>query len=170
MEHMKMTTLYLDCEFNGHCGEFISIALYNPNGSQQFYAVCWDWQVYIKTGKLNTWVKENVIPKLLTNGKGHNQIVADLTLYLNAFEDDITIIADWPEDFVHLCNLLFRPSQGDIPPSKIIPKLKMELVTTPDKFESVNPHNAMADAEALYRNHMYMLKQTKIGENNDPAN
>lgn len=153
-----MTTLYLDCEFNGHYGKFISMALYNPTGIS-FYQVCHDWEVLIKRGELTEFVVQNVIPNLQMKGLSHQYIVANLTSYLSKFEDEIIIIADWPEDFVHLCNLLFRPAFGtQVMPSKIIPNLTMKLVTTGDKFKSEKPHNAMDDAIALCANYQELMK------------
>lgn len=148
-----MTTLYLDTEYNGHYGGLISIALYNPTSDTHFYAVCSEWQTYLKENLLTPFVIQHVIPKMLSNGYSRAQIVADLTMYLSQYKDNITVIADWPEDFIHLCGLLFRPSINNLPPSKIVPKLTMRLVTTPDIHKSINPHNALADAVALYKNY-----------------
>jgi hypothetical protein len=160
--------LYLDCEFNGHNGYLISIALYDPLENKNFYEVDDFWAKAVKyrhslqnvysTG-VNKWVLENVIPKLNKKGVEENIIIANLTNYLYEFDiKDLIIYADWPDDFAHLMKLLRIMDTTNNAPIKIVPNLKFELITTPDKFVSVLPHNALEDAKALYLNHLEGLK------------
>lgn len=158
-----MTELYLDCEFNGNNGHLISIALYNPKG-ESFYEVDDFWISLSRIADpfdghdaLKPWVRENVIPMLNKKAISIEQIKGKLSDYL-AFEDDVTIYADWPEDFVHLCKLLFIINVNTETPRKLIEKLTMKLITTPDTHVSKLPHNALEDAKALYLNHLEMKK------------
>lgn len=152
--------LYLDCEFNSHRGHLISLALYDPLENKNFYEVDDLWETTVKYPEshgLTVWVRENVIPMLCKKAIPDHQMRALLTNYLYEF-DDLIIYADWPDDFVHLMRLLCYVESNDNIPKKIIPNLKFELITTPDKHISRLPHNALEDAKALHLNHMEMLK------------
>lgn len=157
-----MIELYLDCEFNGNKGAFISMALYRLN-RESFYEVNHDWEYWITKDKdqggINPWVKNNVIPMLLKPAISFMEIQAKLVTYLQELKTDkIIVYADWPEDFKHFLDYLFTINPNTQIPSKLISKLTMELITTPDTHKSKYPHNALADAEALYLNHREMLK------------
>lgn len=159
--------LYLDCEFNGDGGSFISIALFDPFDNLEFYEVSRFWLDLIKyhedAGGMKNWVKENVVPMFGKKAIMEHEIKAKLVNFLSQFVDDIVIYADWPEDFIHLLKLLYAVNPNNQIPSKLVAKLKMELITTGDGHVSKLPHNALEDAKALYLNHMEMLK-------NVPAN
>lgn len=169
-----MRELYLDVEFNGTHGQLISLALYDPKHGNNFYEVDHSWYEYIKRdegeeGALIDWVRDNVIPVLGQKAIRRVELQTKLIDYLSKLEDDdIIIYADWPEDFIHLCRLLFKPSFNERPPFKLAPSLTMKLITTPDDHKSVIPHNALEDARALYANHM--LSSATIGGPNDAAN
>lgn len=161
----KCISLFLDCEFNGHYGELISVALHDRFEGYDFYEVSHDWEYWIKLGTLKEWVVSNVIPKLNKSGISPLQLQSKLITYLAQFEGaEITIYADWPEDFIHFCNLLFRPAFNEIPPSKIIPSIIMKIITTVDHHVSALPHNALEDAKAL------ALNFEKQGYKDVPAN
>jgi hypothetical protein len=141
-----MNKLYLDVEFNGTLGGLISLALYNPTG-QGWY------EVYDDTSMIyQEWVRINVIPKLNKKPIGVIDFAQSLREYLTLY-NNYTIYADWPEDFIHLLKMCFGPMG-----LKYTEKLHMEMITTPDTHISKIPHNALADAEALYLNHQEMLK------------
>ncbi len=58
------------------------------------------------------------------------------------------IVADWPEDIAHFCNLLVT-SAGDMAP---VGSLRFEFVSSPGFSTAENsrvPHNALHDARAL---------------------
>lgn len=156
-----MTELYLDCEWNGKRRSFISLALYNPKG-ESFYEVDNFWMQLNNVKSfdnssycmLEPWVLENVIPKLLQTAIPKEIVKARLGLYLNLFEDDVTIYADWPLDFNYMCELLIDDSKDM--PRKLVEKLTMKLITTSDTHISKIPHNALEDAKALYLNHLEM--------------
>lgn len=153
--------LYLDVEFNGTMGQFISIALINPfDIDDYFYMVDADWTDLAKTNKLKPWVAQNVIPFLNCHGDRLVLIKTKLVQYLDEHKGYI-IYADWPEDFVHLLVLLMVVNPNTQVPSKMVNALKMKLITTPDHFVSTVPHNALEDARALYRNHRMVCKECK---------
>ena len=145
-----MTNLYLDVEFNGTRGEMISLALYDPLSGDNFYEVCRNWEDM----KLIEWVKRNVIPVTGKPGIRYTELQTALVQYLTKIGEDIVIYADWPEDFIHLLDLLFVVNSGGA--GKHIQRMRMELITTPDTHKPEIPHNALSDAKALYLNHMSM--------------
>lgn len=63
--------------------------------------------------------------------------------------DRIHVIADWPADFVHFCELLLTKPGFRI----ATPPLSMELVEGLQS-ESAIPHNALEDAKALRTAHL----------------
>ena len=150
---MSKTTLFLDCEFDGFGGELISIALVNDL-SEMFYVV-------VKETAKTPWVQDNVIPILFNhprkNGmkcslyepdgfRGFSLEEASIGLqeFLNIWEE-VTIIADWPEDFVHLFKLMLTGPGMRIKLPKVNTVLALDCHTGNSKI----PHNALADAEAL---------------------
>lgn len=135
--------IFCDSEFNGFGGELISFALVPEVSSKpELYLALEQQRPY------EPWVLINVIPHL-----GDVQVVtrerAGRTLagYLRLF-DKPRLIADWPEDLIHMLDLLLLG--GGM------------MVATPDfdleyrNFAGFNaseqsklPHNALADARAL---------------------
>lgn len=134
-------SLFLDCEFNGHEGRLISMAIVADNGDE-FYEV--DCNAMIND--TNVWVKENVWPIL-----GKIPCVGPL-----AFRDKLheflrkhvgeMIIADSPADFVYLLQWCHEMKDGKY--RYINLDLDMRFVTS-GKYESKIPHNALEDARAL---------------------
>ncbi len=132
--------LYIDCEFNSFGGELISLALVPADPSiPSFYEV-------IDLGgciEIDPWVAENVIPKL---GKEsvHPYVFCELLQsYLDQFKD-VHVVADWPEDIAWLCRVMITgPGQRIRYPSTFTMECR------PVDTISVNPHNALADAQAL---------------------
>lgn len=153
--------LYLDCEFNGTRGSFLSMGIYDPKEGINFYEVSANWKDLLKYsyeyGGMQPWVLDNVIPCLNKKAIDELELSRNLQAYLVKFEDPI-IYADWPEDFVHLMSMLHYTPPNTIVPMKLVSNLKMELITTPGIYISAIPHNALEDAKALYHNHMEMLK------------
>lgn len=144
-----MTTLYLDCEFNGFGGELISLALFNPVG-ESFYEAIGEVVYSGADGTLDPWVEQHVIPVLDKEPIARNEFKRLLRAYLadrlNSF-----IIADWPADFVHLFESLMIEGHWEVD----IPITAHLLHSGP--LQSAVPHNALEDAKALARWHM--LKQ-----------
>ncbi len=135
--------LFLDCEFNGLNGELISMALV-PEVGEPFYAV-------LDTNRMQvvSWVRQNVMPRLVYNHQGAYPIdavrlPAALGAYLSKW-DEVTVVADWFDDFKYLMQALIVGPGTAVPTPKVF---NMELRRD---IESVSelPHNALADALAI---------------------
>lgn len=131
--------LFLDCEFNGFGGDLISLALVDEN-NQHFYEV-------LECADPITWVKDHVMPRLNQKPISLAQFQSHLQLYLSQYTS-LEIVADWPEDFALFTRSLVLSAGKCIR----TPPLTMQLWMQ-DPIEthvaSENPHNALADAQAL---------------------
>lgn len=135
------TKLWLDTEFNGFGGEFISAALVGEDG-----------QYWYKTIDCKTpipWTATHVMPRLGIEPTSFDDLQESLRQFLNQFKR-IVIIADWPTDIEHFCNLLsVRPHNGSIIHT---PPLTFEIKTGLNgKGTSAVPHNALEDARSIMR-------------------
>ena len=130
--------LFLDCEFNGFGGELISLALVDEN-NQSFYEV-------LACQNPTPWVVEHVIPILNQAPISLERFQKQLQNFLNQY-DAIEIIADWPEDFALFSRCLIVSAGRCLS----LPPLKMQLWMQESnaKVASQQPHNALADAQAL---------------------
>lgn len=154
--------LFLDTEFNGFGGELLSIALAqditNTNSYGNFYRIVGD------TRETPTkWVRQNVIPMLskyisFSKVETKSEIRDSLQRYLGNF-DKVHIIADWPEDIIHFCQLLLTDNPGE----RInTPPLTMEIVRYDSR--STLPHNALADAVGMA--HEYAKRNNSYKQEN----
>lgn len=140
---------YLDCEFNSFGGELISLALVSEDEERRFYEV-----LPFDHMKLHPWVEKNVIPVLFR--KPRNNLIKfrqKLAGFLrdNAVNNEITIVADFPEDIAYFCKaLIVGPGNAIDTPNIHFIMDRVNLVNTADY--SMVPHNAMEDALALARN------------------
>jgi hypothetical protein len=136
-----MTRLWLDTEFNGFGGKFISAALVAEDGSHWYQAVGCNNPVQ--------WTAEHILPRIGIHPVTLAALQASLRVFLSKF-DQVTIIADWPTDIEHFCNLLsIQPFNGNI---ICTPPITFELKTWLNgNGESVVPHNALEDARANMR-------------------
>ena len=132
-------TLYLDCEFNGHGGQLISMALVSDVDGTNFYQVSRE----VLEKPIEPWIAANVTPKLGKEGVPYKTFRALLCLYLNQHLGE-PIIADWPHDFVLLMNVM----QGDSYEQSFMVPCTMRLIQS-GSFTPDNPHNALSDAVAL---------------------
>lgn len=128
--------LFLDCEFNGFGGALMSMGICSDKHNEEFYAVL------PLPAKVHPWVKEHVVPYLISEPICDSAFNLKLFHYLKKHDTE-TIIADWPEDFSHLMNRLCAPNgfQYDL-------ELDMRLVIS-GKLVPLMPHNAISDARAL---------------------
>ncbi len=140
----------LDCEFNGFGGELISLALSGEVG--ELYLCRPDAE--LEALELHPWVEENVLPVLALSG------AQPVTLPLQEFgravqaflaaDRDPCVVADWPEDLMHLMQcLIISPGQ-----MVRIPDLSLKLMQVsawPTDLEGAVQHNALWDARALRR-------------------
>lgn len=140
--------LFLDCEFNGFGGELISLALVDEN-NHYFYEV-------LEYSNSVTWVQEHVIPRLEKAPIPRKLFQTQLQKFLLQY-DSLEIIADWPEDFTLFTQILII-SAGNC---MTIPALTMQLwMDNPIEtyVASKNPHNALADAQALKDSYLNTLQ------------
>jgi hypothetical protein len=128
--------IWIDTEFNDFKGELISIALISEDG-REFYRV-------LECKNPSGWVAENVIPVLNAESIKIEELQTDLMKFLSIYMQ-IHIIADWPEDIKHFCDLLITGpgSRIDTPP------LTMEVKRDINTEASLIPHNALADVRAM---------------------
>lgn len=126
--------LFIDGEWNSFGGDLISMALV-PEVGDAFYEV-------LGCASPDPWVAENVMPKLHKEPIPAVIFQLELAKYMMQF-DSIHIVADWPEDIMWFCQMLILGPgiRLDTPP------LTMEVLRV--DTVSKNPHNALADAEAL---------------------
>lgn len=135
--------LYLDTEFDGFGGPLLSLALACENG-HHFYGV-------IDREATHPWVTAHVVPKFGAAPEPYHDFQARLFHYLRQFHSP-TIIADWPEDFAHLCQAMCLPGGRSLRPNGVP---RMELVNYADgEVVPEVPHNALSDAVALMRWHL----------------
>jgi len=88
------------------------------------------------------WIAENVIPVINKDSIHETAFRIELKKYLEQFKR-INIIADWPEDIAHFCNILIYGTGFAI----LTPPLTMEVIEV--DAEAHVPHNALEDARAL---------------------
>ena len=136
--------LFIDCEFNEFKGELISMGIVDENG-RSFYEA-------LECRTPGDWVAANVIPVL---GKAHvSYPVFQKRLYKWLAEyDSVHVIADWPEDIAHFCNVLITGPGNRMD----TPALNMTINRSLSSEMSLIPHNALEDAHAI---RMMYMRQT----------
>ncbi|KTE33028.1 MULTISPECIES: hypothetical protein [unclassified Sphingopyxis] len=132
---------FLDTEFNGFCGELISIALVPEDAAlAPFYAA-------IAIDEPTDWVRTNALPVLATEPRPREEVRDLFAAYLMNDPAPL-LVADWPEDIALAARLLIT-GPGYMKPVRSI---SFELVD-PDIIgpgvPSAVPHNALHDAVAL---------------------
>ena len=165
---------YLDTEFDGMGGDLISLALVREDCTLEYVladrttapVIQRRRSLYLVTKghARDPWVKDNVIPILdavpdiLTTPSG----VVSLTLaeylpiYLDGFfegDDDVEVIADWPDDIGHLCKALITGPGTMI---EVRPRIRFTVERVdayPTDLPGAVQHNAWWDAMAL-RHHL----------------
>lgn len=141
--------LFLDCEFTTFQGHLISMALVSEDG-REFYEV-----VPFSVIDCHPWVLDNVVPILVKEQVTYEEMQVKLRKFLNQW-DEVEVIADWPEDFVHFFNaLLTGPGEMISISSKVRTIFERGL-----DYKSVLPHNALEDAKAIRET--YLKKYTTI--------
>lgn len=132
--------IVIDCEYNEHKGQLISMALV-PFDGPSFYEV-------LNCENPAPWVAENVMPYLNKETVTPKVFEQKLYDYLNQF-DSIELICDWLEDPALFCMALITGPgiRLDTPP------LTMKVLRTLDLPEgdgnSEVLHNALSDATAI---------------------
>lgn len=105
------TWFFVDCEFDGHNGKLLSIAIAYGR---------WAEPLYIVTGSSanESWVREQVLPKLhkapVTFMTAPEQIGPPLLEYIKRFSCDMkpVIVADSPVDIARLCQAITTGYKG----------------------------------------------------------
>ena len=153
MIHTEMT-YYLDCEFDGHGGPLISIALV-PEVGLGLYLVC-------KTEAKDKWVQRNVIPHLTAYRPDFiastNKVGDCLRNYIGDI-NSFKVVADSAVDIMRFCNAFCTGTDNDYF-SNYYEHIVFEVHnvrTYPTDLEGAIQHNAWWDAMAL----RHALKQTE---------
>jgi hypothetical protein len=133
------TKLWLDTEFNGFGGEFISAALVGVTGHA--------WYQTVGCPNPIPWTAQHIMPMLGIRPVTFDVLQASLQEFLNQFAQ-VTIVADWPADVAHFCNLLnIQPDCSNIIRT---PPLSFEVKPWLNgRCTSRIPHNALEDAKGL---------------------
>lgn len=141
---------YLDCEFDGHNGPLISMALVSVEGMS----------LYVTTDVVarDPWVIENVIPILhhgpVTDLYADNVSIDCVGSWLRRFigeDDDLTIVADVPGDIARFCTALSTAEHGGWASSnyKHIVFEVRNVESYPTTLPNAIQHHALWDALAL---------------------
>jgi len=102
-----MKRFFIDTEFNGFCGRLISMAIVSEDLKDEFYEVLYS-DTYDDGRGIDPWVVNNVLPVLNKDSISVSEFQSKLSKFLcnNSEMDEITIIADWPEDITHLTKMM----------------------------------------------------------------
>lgn len=136
--------VFLDTEFDGFGGKLISLALVAEDG-HEFYGV------HSIPASPHPWVAEHVLPVLPIDGhsglpKTEEEFMQDFSLFIWRYPG-CEVVADWPADFSHFCDLLtFR---GEADGFRIPLECTMRLLRGGPEISPEIPHNALSDARAL---------------------
>lgn len=143
-----MSHFYIDCEFDGHHGVLMSIALVREDG--------YSAHIQADVEPTDLWVRRNVLP-LMNEHQAH----VSAKVYLNevggvirAFIGDCAcpvIIADSPVDIGRFCAALSTGSDGGWA-SADYPEMRFEVHNVdcyPTDLAGAVQHNAWWDAMAL---------------------
>lgn len=104
-----MTRFYIDCEFDGHGGPLLSIAMVREDGRS----------IHIRTTETasDPWVVAHVVPLLdshnaqVSEWVGLNDVGGGLRYFIGA-DPQPTIIADSPVDIGRFCEAIATDSDG----------------------------------------------------------
>jgi hypothetical protein len=132
---------FIDTEFNGFGGKLMSMALVPEDvNAPMFYC-----EIEVKD-QLDPWVAVNVAPQMRQAPVSYSEFQFALSRYLlNIEADEITIVADWPDDIRYFCEALITgPGERIIMPTNINFQLDLNI-----HYTSQVPHNALYDAIAI---------------------
>ncbi len=146
-----MSRYYIDCEFDGHGGPLLSIAIVQDYGRS----------IHIKTDQeaCDPWVRENVVPLLdkhraqMSQWIPLNEVGPSIRSFIGD-DDQPVIIADSPVDIGRFCAALSTGSDGNWA-STDYPFMQFEVHNIdcyhcyPTDLVGVVQHNAWWDAMML---------------------
>jgi hypothetical protein len=137
---------YVDCEFDGHNGPLLSMALVRENGEGGYW-------ITTETAR-DPWVVANVVPLLdaiTPSAVMHTDAIgADIEQFIGDDREPI-IVADSPVDIARFCQAISTAPGGGYSPC-IAPRLSFEVHDVdcyPTKLTDAVQHNAWWDAMAL---------------------
>lgn len=135
---------FIDCEFDGFKGDLISFAMVPlvSGVASPIYGV-------FKDHASDEWVKTNVIPLLHKNIpvallRDKKEVAGAIASVFSNFEH-VEVIADWPADIKHFCDLIEFNGGECYPMQNIKFMIDWELSSKDSKV----PHNAFYDALAI---------------------
>ena len=145
---------FLDTEYNGIGGALLSLALV-PDDGEELYLT-------FKTEEEPVdWVERNVVPfldmvphELMWPRLSRTDAQVALERYLR-HDENIVIVADWPEDVAQFCNLMIT-SPGDMIEVRDVTFRLLPLSNFSTAHNSKVPHNALHDARALRDHYLTM--------------
>lgn len=132
--------LFLDCEFNGHGGALISLAMVSNTSGKEFYEV-----LPLDKAYYDSWVMANVVPFLNKKSIPTDEFNKKLREFLTLHAGEI-IVADSPADFIYLLDRLHNLKNDKYEMLNL--NISMSLVMS-DNLAPSMPHNALSDAIAL---------------------
>lgn len=132
---------YVDTEFNGNGGQLLSVGIVRQDG-EQFYQ-----ELHVHELP-QPWIKKNVVPVMLGRPVSRAACSFGLQQFLLRDRGPHTFVVDWPEDAVHLGNLMVTDHGTRMPPRRWRCVL-LELPGFHTADHSKRPHNALDDAVAL---------------------
>jgi hypothetical protein len=148
----RLRPYFVDCEFDGHDGPLLSIALVTSTGPTD--------SLYIKVNDVrpkDPWVIKNVVPILdshncdVTETVPLNHVGSVIRRWTNGLKNAV-IVADSPVDIGRFCRAITTGTDGGWKSAKIS-TLRLQVInvdTYPTTVAGAVQHNAWWDAVALW--------------------
>lgn len=143
-----MSKYYIDCEFDGHNGPLLSLAIVRDDGDSI--------HIEANLAAMDIWVQRNVLPLMASHraqksAKVYHDEVGGVALAFLDGDHDPVIIADSPVDIARFCRAISTASDGSWS-SVDLPTMRFEVHNVncyPTELEGAVQHNAWWDAMAL---------------------
>lgn len=147
----RQVRYFLDTEYNGAGGALLSLALVPDDGEELYLTLRTE-------DPLVEWVERHVVPYLDTVPEhlhcprlSRQDAAEALERYL-LHDEEPFIVADWPEDIAHFCNLMIT-GPGDMVEIRHVTFRLVPMTNFSTAANSKVPHNALHDARSL-RDHV----------------
>ena len=147
MNEVEANRYYIDCEFDGHNGPLLSMAIVRDD----------DYSIHMRIAQeaKDPWVRKNVMPLMDQHKATQSGIVYinDVGAVIRTFidTDEPTIIADSPVDIGRFCAVISTGADGGWA-SADYPFMRFEVHNVdcyPTSLSGAVQHNAWWDAMAL---------------------
>lgn len=140
---------FIDTEFDGFRGSLISMAIVREDGRSLYMIM-----EGAEENATDLWVVENVMPFVRDSPEPPHVVGPETAAFLIGmhFMDDldIEVVADWPDDIKHLCDLLHYMPGNMVPGAHQKMRFTIERVDAyPTQLPGAVRHNAWWDAVAL---------------------